>query len=375
MQISIFTPRRLNNCYLNKRHDGIDSKKSPSTSYNNRISFGNSFETATKLTKVLSDYIRVAEPPNTGTGIKTVCDCMSKRLMALTQKEQPIRMVMPAFPFKSLSSQKVLSRNADMAEFDCLRLFKDLLLKIGEVYRPGAEIKIYSDGYPIAPIMNVDEAEVQAYSDRVMEFAIRNGLGGQFKMHSLKDTYNCRTLEDSLKSLLNDYGVSTEQTRLDIINNPDMRNDFCGISRFVFEEQAYLHPELSKKAVEKDSKRMAYEIVRNDRAWGHLIEQQESDALRISCHPQLPGSEKIGIRLSKGGNNWITPWHSAAVRVDDDTFVLMKSKQAKDIGLVVVYDAKGLPSYFEIPVEASSSERKAIRERILEISPLNQNLA
>lgn len=56
-------------------------------------------------------------------------------------------------------------------------------------------------------------------------------------------------------------------------------------------------------------------------------------------------------------------------------FLMSVYHKPKDIGLVVVYDAKGLPSYFEIPVEASSSERKAIRERILEISPLNQNLA
>ncbi|MFA7658471.1 MAG: L-tyrosine/L-tryptophan isonitrile synthase family protein [Candidatus Gastranaerophilaceae bacterium] len=360
MQISKFTPIKLNNCYQHKNQD--------------RIHFGNSFETATQLTRVLKDYIRIAEPPNTGTGIQTVCDCIGKRLQALIQKEQPIRIVMPAFPFKSPSPQKVLGRNADMAEFDCLRLFKELLSKIGEVYAPGAKMKIYSDGYPIAPIMHVDEAEVQAYSDRVMEFAVRNGLEGHFNMHSLKDTYNCRTIEDSLNSLMSDYGVSAERTRLDIIDNPDMRNDFCGIHRFVREEQSVLHPELSKSAIEKQSKAMAYEIVRFDSAWGKLIEQQEPDALRISCHPQLPDSKKIGIRFSRNSNNWITPWHSSAVRVDEDAFVLMKRKQAEDIGLAVVYDAKGQPSHFEIPATASSSERTSIREKILEISPLNQNL-
>ena len=60
---------------------------------------------------------------------------------------QPIQMCLPAFPFKSPNTEsKVLGRLPDMAEQFALAHLNGLCAAIGDVYPPGAELTIISDG-------------------------------------------------------------------------------------------------------------------------------------------------------------------------------------------------------------------------------------
>lgn len=60
---------------------------------------------------------------------------------------QPVRMCLPAFPFKSPNSQnKVLGRLPDKAEEFSLAHIDGLCAAIGDMHNPGAELTIVSDG-------------------------------------------------------------------------------------------------------------------------------------------------------------------------------------------------------------------------------------
>jgi len=60
---------------------------------------------------------------------------------------QPVRMCLPAFPFKSPNKQnKVLGRLPDKAEEFALAHINGLCAAIQDVYSPGAELTIISDG-------------------------------------------------------------------------------------------------------------------------------------------------------------------------------------------------------------------------------------
>lgn len=63
------------------------------------------------------------------------------------KNSEPVRMVLPAFPFKSPnSSVKVLGTLPDKAEDVALAHLNGLCAAIGDVYPPGAVLTIVSDG-------------------------------------------------------------------------------------------------------------------------------------------------------------------------------------------------------------------------------------
>ena len=60
---------------------------------------------------------------------------------------KPIRMCMPAFPFKSANKvYKVLGILPDEAEEAALEYMNAMCAEIGAIYRPGAKLLIISDG-------------------------------------------------------------------------------------------------------------------------------------------------------------------------------------------------------------------------------------
>lgn len=62
-------------------------------------------------------------------------------------RQEPIRMILPAFPFKSPNaSSKVLGTMPDFGEELALAHLNGLCQNIGEVYGPGADVYISSDG-------------------------------------------------------------------------------------------------------------------------------------------------------------------------------------------------------------------------------------
>lgn len=344
-----------------KKNKGITFKQNPEA-------------VASGVADILFGYTKLVKdnPLSLGETYQKCCQVVVTKAKRFIEQNKRIEMVIPAFPFKSISPQKVLGAHADMAENNCMVLFKNVVDKIQEMYKPGAEIKVYTDGYPIAPIDNVPEETVKQYIDKIGEYAQKRGLGDRFKIITLKDVYG-NDLNGSRQALMNDFGKSTDQIRQQVLTDPLMSSDFCGIKRFISEEQSALHPDICTNQMNKLSRNMAYETIKYDDAWSRLMEQAEPYAIRLSSHPQPAGARKTGIRLSNTCDNWISPWHSSAVRTGDDQYVLMKRKQAEELGLKIINDNDGKPSHFEMPPGMTTNEKETLLRKIFEISPLNEN--
>lgn len=68
-------------------------------------------------------------------------------VMAQVEKQEPIRMILPAFPFKSPNARdKVLGVLPDFGEELALAHLNGLCENVAQVYKPGAEVYISSDG-------------------------------------------------------------------------------------------------------------------------------------------------------------------------------------------------------------------------------------
>jgi len=118
---------------------------------------------------------------------------------------------------------------------------------------------------------------------------------------------------------------------------------YCGITRFLFEDALFPGQNQSRTALQKSSRRRAYEVIQKSSAWSELIEVRFPDAVRLSIHPQGCGAKKLGIRLIEP-DHWQTPWHGVAVDLGG-RFVLLKRAQAELIGATLVHRA-GRPSHY-----------------------------
>jgi pyoverdine/dityrosine biosynthesis protein Dit1 len=96
--------------------------------------------------------------------------------------------------------------------------------------------------------------------------------------------------------------------------------------------------------VKEESKAVAYEVIQRSNAWTRLLAQEFPHALRLSIHPQHPHSDKIGLRITRAADDWLTPWHGVVLLRAND-YVLLKRYQAEELGAVLV-EKDGRPSHF-----------------------------
>ncbi|MBI3237717.1 MAG: L-tyrosine/L-tryptophan isonitrile synthase family protein [Flavobacteriia bacterium] len=80
---------------------------------------------------------------------------------------------------------------------------------------------------------------------------------------------------------------------------------------------------------------IALKVIQHSNAWTRLLAYVYPDAVRLSIHPYAAHSEKIGIRLTKAVDNWLTPWHGVVV-LQEDGYVLMKKSDAEKAEAVLV---------------------------------------
>ncbi|GAB3638678.1 hypothetical protein GCM10027422_42680 [Hymenobacter arcticus] len=96
--------------------------------------------------------------------------------------------------------------------------------------------------------------------------------------------------------------------------------------------------------MKEESKEVAYEVIQRSNAWTRLLAQEFPHALRLSIHPQHPHSDKIGLRITRAIDDWLTPWHGVVLLRAND-YVLMKRHQAEELGAQLI-EKDGRPSHF-----------------------------
>ena len=86
-----------------------------------------------------------------------------QKIMTMIEKKEKILLTLPAFPGKSSNPRKALSHLRDMEEQCSLEFFNELCLKIKNLYQPGAEILLCSDGKFFSDLVGIKEDHITAY--------------------------------------------------------------------------------------------------------------------------------------------------------------------------------------------------------------------
>jgi len=259
---------------------------------------------------------------------------------------EPIHLLLPAFPAKSPSLQKVLGALPDRAEELALEYLAGVCAEIEAVYAPGARITICSDGRVFSDLVGVSDEDVSGYGAGI-EALIRDMGLTMLDTFSMDDLYPDASFYDMRVHLdaLYSEPVETIQERVRAFEHH--RSLFNGIERFMWEERPQAASGTSKTQERKLNKERAYRVVQRSEAWGRVVSECFPAALRLSIHPQAPHAEKIGILLGDAADTWITPWHGVAVH-QGERWTLMKRFDAEALGGEIFYRGDA-PSYIEVP--------------------------
>jgi len=238
------------------------------------------------------------------------------KVLQAVERGLPVEMVLPAFPGKSPNRQKTLGPLPDLAEHHAIDELNRLAEEIRALHAPGAVIHICSDGYVFADLVRVPDAHVQAYTEDIQRYAGQH-YPGRFTLFDLKDAYPQLGCLDSMREeLMIEHGQSLRALQQRFEDEEHMRLMYCGIHRFLAEDYAGLveFEGMSMNAVKKAAKPASQRVIQRSEAWSALLQARYPHCLRLSIHPQLAVSSKIGIRLVPTSDLWRTPWHSVAIK-------------------------------------------------------------
>jgi pyoverdine/dityrosine biosynthesis protein Dit1 len=302
---------------------------------------------ATDILKHLFRYRRLQ--PGAGACALAPCEqCLALHLPKVRRfvlAGEPLHLLLPSFPAKSPSLRKVLGPLPDMAEEQALRFLENICDEIREIYPPGARITICSDGRAFSDLVGVTDEQVTAYGMEISNLLEQLGARS-LELFSMEDLFEGGDHAGVREQLCVHYADSLAAIRERAHAYEHHLALFNGIQRFLFEDRIAVETGRSRTQVRNECKERAYQVIRRSDAWGRLVNECFPAALRLSIHPQVPHSDKIGILLGEANDAWLTPWHGVAV-LAGGRFRLMKRQEAEALGARLV-ERNGRPYYYEM---------------------------
>lgn len=305
------------------------------------------FTTAENVLRDLFRFRRLL-PGAEKCGAEPCPECLTlhlPRVEACIAQNLPIKLVLPAFPAKSPNLRKVTGPLPDFGEELALRFLQERCDAVREIYAPGAELIICSDGRVFSDVVGVSDDEVTAYRTRIQQMIEQLALPC-LSIFDLDDI-NPQSDHDHMRNwLVQNYAESIADIRQQTLEHPHHMQLFNGIHRFMFEDLLACEPELSRNMAKRQSKEKAYSVIQRSHAWSRLVSGFFPDAVRLSIHPQAAHSAKVGILLTESDDPWLTPWHGVAL-LKFDRFVLTRRAEAEAMGAELIM-RNGQPSHFEL---------------------------
>ncbi|CAG8290184.1 unnamed protein product [Penicillium salamii] len=283
-------------------------------------------------------------------------------VLAQIEKQEPIRMILPAFPFKSPNSHdKVLGDLPDFGEELALFHLNGLCQNISAVYAPGAEIYISSDGLVYNDILGVSDETVWNYGEALRNIAVEKEL------HHVKFIRLFELLEHPWfpsstpeaaknfylahagclrRELMFAFGDSTFDAAKAIKTDNDTCLTYRGYIKFLTQDLAHQkRPDMSKRAWQAKIAETARQMIIRGKMFAAAIQKNRKDYVRLSIH-ESGGEKKLSMSLVPQirGRLGYTPWHSAVAVGVDGTYSTVHAEDVRDTHDVVYRN--GQPYYF-----------------------------
>jgi pyoverdine/dityrosine biosynthesis protein Dit1 len=264
------------------------------------------------------------------------------KMMPYISKNEPIRFTMLGYPMKSPNNRdKVLGTLPDLGEEVSLKNFGTFDKRIREVYEPGVNVTVISDGYVFSDLMEVSDDIVTEYHERNMEFT----AGMPVQWYDLRDFYSKRMgINEMRDKVMGQFGITEEELERRIMFDPDVKSLYLGMIKFMNLDIA-IRNFPSKSQLQQAAKKLARQMMLRNEAYSNMIRTEFGDHVRLSMHPSVNNGTKFSFQLIPSPKAWTSPWHSALLVNNDGELETIHKKDALEKGYQIV-NKDGQPYYF-----------------------------
>lgn len=261
---------------------------------------------------------------------------LADRIEKFTACSAPIGFAMLGLPFKSTNHRdKVLGDLPDLGEELTMANFATFNAAIKDVYQPGIEVLVASDGYVFNDLLNAPDKVVEQYKEITEHF----GKSGPVKILDLNDFYTGQDLNSKRDRLMQQFGYTWDKMEQEILFNPDVNFLYKGMLIFMEEELAWKDfPSRNQRA--KEAKRLTRQMMLRNEAYNTLVRKELHTHIRLSMHKSVNNGYKYSFKLIPGNNANHSAWHSTIVMQQDGEAVTMHKKDAEAAGYRLVYNGK-----------------------------------
>lgn len=271
--------------------------------------------TSDRILRLIVRYIRIRDD-----GTDKFESCGKSKLRAHIRKfvkvSKQIRLVLPAFPMKSPSQEKVLGVLPDYGEELALLHLESLCTNIAMVYEHGAYLTLISDGITYEDMLGVPSKVVLAYNEEMRNMCRRlelKHIGFKKVSQMLKelgkevDPYNVDDVQGNLWSFLPE-GFDVDEV---LARDENMVRVYRGFIKFLTKDISCMKPkDMSNTQWKKNLERMGKEMIRRGACFSNVISLAFPDNIRLSIHGHNNAGPKYAIKLLGRIDSLKTPWHN-----------------------------------------------------------------
>jgi pyoverdine/dityrosine biosynthesis protein Dit1/alpha-ketoglutarate-dependent taurine dioxygenase/protein tyrosine phosphatase (PTP) superfamily phosphohydrolase (DUF442 family) len=286
-------------------------------------------------------------------------EVLARQLSHFVSLNSKLCFVLPGFPCKSPNiADKSFSQFPDFGEVMAIERLQKFCDDMEDIYPPGAEMTIVSDGATFSDLVHVDDKVRKAYNDTLRQLTLAPNIAWAGLTDIIDLEPHKLDTDDKLRSQLvkvintgpRSYETFVKRVKQDkeqaVVHDKlcsYLYHDVCLESFAEGDRDKYLAT-ISEKA---------YQMMYRGRALSRRIEQTYPDHIRLSVHQYDNSGPKFTISLSGNKAQADAPWHKVPVRMLDGEYRLLSHSMAKKLDLALVtHDGRNW-LYLEVPTKES----------------------
>lgn len=267
---------------------------------------------------------------------------LEEKINSFVSANETIDFAMLGYPMKSQNTRdKTLGIMPDFAEEISFKNFKDFGDSVKQVYSPGVNITLVSDGYVFNDVLGVSDKVVALYEEQVRDMSKTSPI----TWYNMNDFYPRKLSNDTVRRKISDnFGITSEELERRRLFNPDTNALYTQMIRFMEEEFA-AEDFPSRNQLHKKAKEVAKIMMFRNEAYSALVSNEFKDSIRISMHPTT-NVAKYGFQLIPSKKAFRSPWHTAILIDEENEYQTVHRREAVEKGYELIFK-HGRPYFFK----------------------------
>jgi len=283
---------------------------------------------------------------------------MLDTLRSFIAKQEPINMVVPAYPVKSPNHEsKVLGPDPDVGERMSLQHFNSIGARIQQVYSPGGHVTVVSDGSCYNDLLGVSDEEVFDYAKGLHRITESLGLK-HLKFTDLFELVGSESSPTTAEEYASRIGKLKERLFVSFLPpgyvfDEDIKKDnnalltYRAYMKFLELDLATSFREkgMGKSAARKHSSKVARGMIERGKAFSALVASKSPLHVRLSIHAS-DNTSKLSVALlphKRHSTFPVTPWHNTPyLDVTNVSLSLGRKPTDSDVTYKICKDELGL---------------------------------